>query len=114
MREAGLKGVFLLKEPTPGKRYYPKGNLASHLMGTTGVDDQGLDGLESFWDHQLRGTPGILRAFMDRAGWATLAHPTALIKPAEPGNNVILTIDETIQYVAEKELANAIEAIFEQ
>jgi len=108
VREAGLKGVFLLKEPTPGKRYYPKGNLASHLMGTTGVDDQGLDGLESFWDHQLAGTPGILRAFMDRDGWATLEHPTALIKPAEPGNNVILTIDETIQYVAEKELAHQV------
>lgn len=108
VREAGIKGVFLLKEPTPGRRYYPKGRLASHLLGTTGVDDQGLDGLEGSYEHQLSGTPGILRAFMDRDGWATLEHPTALIKPAEPGNNVILTIDETIQYVAERELAKQV------
>ncbi len=46
VRESGLKGIFLVKEPTPGKRYYPIGRLASHLLGTTGVDDQGLDGLE--------------------------------------------------------------------
>ncbi len=47
---------------------------------------------------------------MDRDGWATLEHPTALIKPAEPGHNVILTIDETIQYVAERELAKQVKA----
>lgn len=108
VREAAIEGFILKKEPTPGKRYYPKGRLASHLLGTTGVDDQGLDGLESSYEHQLAGTPGILRAFMDRDGWATLEHPTALIKPAEPGNNVVLTIDETIQYVAEKELARQV------
>lgn len=108
IRELKLEGVFLVKEPTPGRRYYPKGNLGSHLLGTTGVDDQGLDGLEGAWEHYLRGKPGILRAFMDRDGWATLEHPTALIKPAEVGNNVILTIDETIQYVAERELAKQV------
>lgn len=108
VREAGIKGVFLVKEPTPGKRYYPKGHLAAHFMGTTGIDDQGLDGMESSYEHHLAGKPGILRAFMDRDGWATLEHPTALIKPAIPGNNVILTIDETIQYVAERELAKQV------
>ncbi len=108
VREAGIKGVFLVREPTPGKRYYPKGNLASHLLGATGVDDQGLDGMESSYEQHLSGTPGILRAFMDRDGWATLEHPTALIKPAEPGHNVILTIDETIQYVAQRELARTV------
>lgn len=110
VRESGIKGLFLVKEPTPGKRYYPKGRLGSHLMGTTGIDDQGLDGLEGSYEHELSGTPGILRAFMDRDGWATLEHPTALIRPAEPGNNVILTIDETIQYVAERELAKQVKA----
>lgn len=110
VRESGLKGIFLVKEPTPGKRYYPKGRLASHLLGTTGVDDQGLDGLEGSYEADLAGIPGILRAFMDRDGWATLEHPTALIKPAEPGHNVILTIDETIQYVAERELAKQVKA----
>ncbi len=108
IREAAIEGVFLVKEPTPGKRYYPKGNLASHLMGTTGVDDQGLDGLEGAYEDALAGTPGLLRAFMDRDGWATLESPTALIRPAQVGNNVILTIDETIQYVAERELAKQV------
>lgn len=108
IRNSAIKGVFLVKEPTPGKRYYPKGRLASHLLGTTGIDDQGLDGLEGSYEDHLSGTPGILRAFMDRDGWATLEHPTALIKPAEPGHNVILTIDETIQYVAERELAKQV------
>lgn len=108
IRDLALEGVFLVKEPTPGKRYYPKGNLASHLMGTTGVDDQGLDGLEGAYEGTLRGRPGLLRAFMDRDGWATLEHPTALIRPAQVGDNVILTIDETIQYVAERELAKQV------
>lgn len=108
VREAGIKGVFLVKEPTPGRRYYPKGRLASHLLGYTGLDDQGLDGLEGSYEDDLRGTPGLLRAFMDRDGWATLESPTALIRPAEPGHNVVLTIDETIQYVAERELAKQV------
>lgn len=108
VREAAIKGVFLVREPTPGKRYYPKGHLAAHLLGTTGVDDQGLDGMESSYERYLAGVPGLLRAFMDRDGWATLEHPTALIKPATPGHNVILTIDETIQYVAERELAKQV------
>lgn len=108
VRELELEGVFLVKEPTPGRRYYPKGNLASHLLGTTGVDDQGLDGLEGAYENTLRGRPGMLRAFMDRDGWATLEHPTALIRPAQVGDNVILTIDETIQYVAERELAKQV------
>lgn len=108
VRELAMEGVFLVKEPTPGRRYYPKGNLASHLMGTTGVDDQGLDGLEGAYEGTLKGRPGLLRAFMDRDGWATLEHPTALIRPAQVGNNVILTIDETIQYVAERELARQV------
>ena len=110
IREAEMPGVFLVNEPTPGKRYYPKGSLLAQLLGATGIDDQGLDGLESAHEHRLAGVPGILRAFMDRDGWATLEHPTALLKPAEAGNNIILTIDETIQYVAEKELAKQVKA----
>lgn len=108
VRELGTEGVFLVKEPTPGKRYYPKGTLASQLIGTTGVDDQGLDGLEGAYDATLSGKPGILRAFMDRDGWATVESPTALVKPAQTGDNVVLTIDETIQYVAERELAHQV------
>lgn len=105
VREANLKGVFLLREASPGKRYYPKGRLAAPLMGTTGIDDQGLDGLESYYENQLAGIPGILRAYMDRDGWATLDQASALLKKAEPGHNLILTIDESIQFAAQQELA---------
>jgi stage V sporulation protein D (sporulation-specific penicillin-binding protein) len=108
VRELDMDGVFLVKESTPGKRYYPKGSLCAQLLGTTGVDDQGLDGLEGAYEDTLRGRPGLLHAFMDRDGWATMEHPTALIRPAETGDNVILTIDETIQYVAERELAKQV------
>jgi cell division protein FtsI/penicillin-binding protein 2 len=103
------EGVFLALEPTPGKRYYPKGDLGSHLLGATGVDDQGLDGIESSFEKYLSGSPGMLKAFVDRDGWATLEDPAAMIRPARAGNNVVLTIDETIQYVAEKELAIQVE-----
>lgn len=105
VREANLKGVFLLREASPGKRYYPKGRLAAPLMGTTGIDDQGLDGLESYYENQLAGIPGVLRAYMDRDGWATLDQASALLKKAEPGRNLILTIDESIQFAAQQELA---------
>ena len=108
IKEKKLPGIFVLKEPTPGRRYYPKGRLFSHLLGATGIDDQGLDGLEGAYEHHLAGTPGLIRAFMDRDGWATVNQGAALTRPATPGHNVILTVDETIQYVAEKELAKQV------
>lgn len=108
VRKAGIKGLFLLREPSPGKRYYPKDRLAAPLLGTTGVDDQGLDGLESFYDAQLSGKPGVMRAFMDRDGWATMEEPATLMQPAEPGHNLILTIDEEIQFAAQEELARQV------
>lgn len=104
-----MDGVFLVLESTPGRRYYPKGRLASPVLGATGIDDQGLDGLESFYESDLAGTPGRIKAFMDRDGWATLDDPAAVVKPPVHGHNVILTIDEPIQYAAQKELARQVE-----
>ena len=106
--EAKIKGLFLLKEASPGKRYYPKDRLAAPLLGTTGVDDQGLDGLEAYYEDELAGKPGVLKAFMDRDGWATMEEPAALQRTAEPGHNVILTIDEEIQFAAQEELAQQV------
>jgi stage V sporulation protein D (sporulation-specific penicillin-binding protein) len=102
-----VPGVFLLREPTPGRRYYPKGHLAAHLLGATGVDEQGLDGLEASYDEYLGGSPGMLRTFMDRDGWMIPVESQRLLKKAVPGRHLVLTIDETIQYVAERELAAA-------
>lgn len=106
VRELNLPGVFLLKEQT-GQRFYPKGRLASHLIGATGTDDQGLDGLEGTWDHTLGGKVGLAQVFLDRDGYS-MPDTAMLIRPAQEGHSVILTIDETIQYVAQRELARCV------
>lgn len=100
-----LPGVFLVQEST-GRRFYPKGRLAAHLLGATGIDDQGLDGIEASHENYLAGTPGTLKAVLDRDGWRMPTDNT--IKKAQPGKHLLLTIDETIQYVAERELAKQV------
>ena len=107
LKKEPIAGVFLLREPTPGRRFYPKGHLAAHLLGATGVDEQGLDGLEASYDEYLGGSPGMLRTFMDRDGWMIPVESQRLLKKAVPGRHLVLTIDETIQYVAERELGAA-------
>lgn len=101
-----LKGIFQVKEAT-GKRFYPKGKLAVHVLGTTGIDDQGLDGVEAVYDKTLTGRPGYLEAETDKFGRAIPDGAYKLINVKE-GKSLELTIDETIQYVAERELAKAV------
>ncbi len=108
LKKDPIAGVFLLREPTPGRRFYPKGRLSAHLLGATGVDEQGLDGLEAAYDDYLGGSPGMLRTFMDRDGWMIPVETQRLLKKAVPGRHLVLTLDETIQYVAERELAAAV------
>jgi len=101
-----INGIFLLRESN-GKRFYPKGNLAIHILGCAGIDDQGLDGIEASLDHILKGKPGTLETEMDRDG---MIIPGGLsnITPAVPGNNIVLTIDESIQYIAESALEKSV------
>lgn len=98
-------GIFVLREPT-GKRFYPKGRLAVHILGYTGIDDNGLDGIEAVFDPALKGKPGTLEAEMDRDG-RVIPDGWSKRTPARQGNNVVLTIDESIQYLAESELQKA-------
>lgn len=107
-RDAGVPknlqgGLFVLREAT-GKRFYPKGKLAVHLLGYAGIDDNGLDGIESAFEQQLKGIPGQIEAEMDREGRA-IPNGWSKLTPARPGRSVVLTIDESIQYIAERELA---------
>lgn len=104
-REKGL-GVYVLREPT-GKRFYPKGRLGVHILGYTGIDDNGLDGIEAMYEGDLRGRPGRLEAEMDRGG-RVIPNGWQRREPARPGNNVVLSIDESIQYIAEREIAAAV------
>ncbi len=100
LREKKLVGVGFVEEP---KRVYPKGTLACHVIGFAGIDNQGLNGLEMKYEDELRGTPGKLLIEYDNKSNAI---PQAMQEfiPATPGYDLHLTIDETIQYIAEREI----------
>jgi cell division protein FtsI (penicillin-binding protein 3) len=97
VRELNLRGIYFRKEP---KRFYPKRELAAQVIGYVGMDDEGLGGLEREFNDDLSGIPGQELISIDaRRKWFSTVE-----KPADPGQNLVLTIDQTIQYIAEKEL----------
>jgi cell division protein FtsI/penicillin-binding protein 2 len=103
-RAAGLdlSGVHFQEE---NKRFYPSGTLAAHVLGGVDVDDQGLAGIELQYNARLAGVNGrslILRdANKRRFGWEVL-------KESTPGKDLVLTLDESIQYITERELEKAV------
>jgi cell division protein FtsI (penicillin-binding protein 3) len=102
IRSLNLQGVHFQKEP---KRFYPKRELAAQVLGYVGTDDQGLSGLERQFNQQLRGKPGKLMISVDaRKRWFA-----SVEKEPESGNSVVLTIDQNIQYIAERELERGME-----
>jgi cell division protein FtsI (penicillin-binding protein 3) len=97
-----LRGVFFQKE---NRRVYPQRELAAHVLGFVDVDEKGLGGIEHSLDKLIRGRPGRVMVMADgRRHWYDRREAAA-----DPGASVVLSIDETIQYIAEKELARAIE-----
>ena len=102
MRSLNLQGIHFQKEP---KRFYPKRDLAAQVLGYVGTDDQGLSGIERQFNSELQGKPGKLMISVDaRKRWFA-----SVEKQPEAGNNVVLTIDQNIQYVAERELERAMD-----
>ena len=102
IRSLNLRGVYFQKE---SKRYYPKNELAAQVLGYVGMDDVGLSGIERQYEDQLHGRPGKMVISVDaRKKWFS-----SVEKQPEPGENVVLTLDEKIQYIAERELETAIE-----
>src|SRR5215469_16894334 len=96
-----LQGIHFQKEP---KRFYPARDLAAQVLGSVGMEDSGQSGIEHEYDEQLRGRPGKMFISVDaRKQWFSdvETQPT-------PGENIVLTIDKNIQYIAEKELEQAI------
>lgn len=89
------------------KRYYPYNNLASNLLGFCGSDNQGLEGLEYYWDSVLTGTPGKILTTKD-AAQSIIPDKNEQYIPAENGSNLTLTIDLNIQSIAEKYLKQAV------
>ena len=107
LKKNGLSGAFYIA--TDYKRYYPQGSLASTVLGFTGTDYQGLDGLESKYEQVLAGTPGRLVTAQNGLGKRmpiTMEYTKEV--GAVDGYSLVLTIDPTVQMYAEKYLADAV------
>ncbi len=102
IKALGLKGIYFQKEL---KRFYPGKKLAAQVLGYVGMEDTGLAGIEHLYQSQLNGVKGRVVITMDarRKWFGHMEHPP------EPGSNVVLTIDGNIQFIAEKELEQAMQ-----
>ncbi len=98
-----LNGVHLQEE---NKRFYPSGTLASHVLGGVDVDDQGLAGIELQHNARLAGVKG--RSLIQRDA-NKRRYDWEVLKPSTPGKDLFLTLDETVQYIAERELDKAVQ-----
>ncbi len=102
IRDLHLRGISFTKE---SKRFYPKDQLAAQVVGYVGLDDQGLSGIEREFNDELKGKPGRMMISIDaRRKWFERVE-----QQPEQGQNIVLTIDEQIQYIAERELAVAMQ-----
>lgn len=88
------------------RRFYPQGEMLAHILGFTNIDDRGQEGLELAFDDWLRGTSGAKRVIRDRRG--RIVENVDLVRAAEPGHDLVLSIDRRIQYLTHRELRNAI------
>lgn len=100
-----LDGIGLIKE---SKRYYPNKALACHLLGVAGIDNIGLEGLELHYDRYLKGQSGWLESTQDARRKLLESYQGEFVPPRD-GFNLVLTIDEVIQHIAERELYKAYE-----
>ncbi len=99
----GIPGVSSQRE---FRRFYPMGEVLSHVLGFTNIDDRGQEGLELAFDEWLTGKPGAKKVIRDRRG--RIVENVDLIRAAEPGRDLVLSIDRRIQYFAYRELKTAL------
>ncbi|MTI95035.1 MAG: PASTA domain-containing protein [Firmicutes bacterium] len=104
VKELRLPGIRTTIE---SKRFYPRGNLASHVLGFAGVDE-GLEGIEVYYEEELKGKPGYIIFESDARGRELPDSVQAYLDPIN-GYDLVLTIDEVIQHIAERELDKAME-----
>ena len=97
-----LKGVYSRKEP---KRFYPNDSLAAHVLGFVGTEEMGLGGVEKYYNEKIRGEAGKVYLQVDRD---RIPFESYEVQP-HPGQTVVLTIDQVIQYRAEQALSAAVE-----
>ncbi len=104
IQKAKLPGIYFQKED---RRYYPKLDLAAHVLGYVNVDEEGLGGLEYRYNDSVRGGAGRILIMTDARGRSF----NSVEQPVTPGANLVTTIDQNIQYIVEKELAAAVEQV---
>jgi cell division protein FtsI (penicillin-binding protein 3) len=104
VRELNLKGVYIQKE---FKRFYPNNDLASQVLGYVGTDDKGLGGLELEFDDDMHGTPGHMLTALDAKRHVLGSEESQ----PQPGENLVLTVDANIQYMAERALDAQMEKV---
>ena len=95
------EGVYLVRE---SKRFYPYGDILSHVLGYVGIDNQGLSGIELMYDEYLTGESGAIKYYSDAKG--NRLNLSEIYLDSSPGMNVYLTIDINIQLALERELNN--------
>ena len=101
----GISGVYTQREY---KRYYPAADVTAHLVGFTGVDDNGQEGFELAQNAWLSGKSGSRRVIKDRQGH--IVEDLEAVKVPQDGHDLVLSIDRRIQYLAYRELAKSVEA----
>ncbi len=100
VKQLNISGLNYVGET---KRFYPNGELAANILGFVGMDGEGLGGLEFYYNRYLRGAPGWIRTDKDARGREIITFRDEYSPPIE-GLNLVLTIDEVIQHIAEQEL----------
>lgn len=104
IRKLKLPGIVVTEDT---KRYYPGNNLLSQVLGNTNIDGDGRSGIEKQYNEELKGTPGRFMGEADKFHRELPYNMSTYIKPLN-GNNVVLTIDQQIQYFTEKALEDAV------
>lgn len=99
-----VAGVYSIEEY---RRFYPAGEVAAHMVGFTNVDEKGQEGIELAYDHWLEGVPGKRQVLQDRRG--RLIKDVQVVRNARAGNDLALSIDLRLQYLAHRQLREALQ-----
>jgi cell division protein FtsI (penicillin-binding protein 3) len=104
VRQLRIAGLQFVPEH---KRFYPQASVGAHVVGFTGLDPKGLEGIELEYDQLLQGEPGLLVSHRDARGRG-MATAEQVVQGGVPGHTLQLTLDRSLQYIAEKELSRVI------
>ncbi len=102
LKKMNIVGLFLQREY---RRYYPTSQVAAHVVGFTNVDEEGQEGLEAVFEAQLKGAAGAKQIIQDRFG--RMIDEAGVITMPKEGQNITISLDRRLQYVAHRELAAA-------